>query len=212
MSAPGWRQRRRSSLAWAALAGALAVALLALALSTPPAQSAEAQCDATTRVTGLATALTLNREGYRRIDVSATGKAGISRRDGTSFVFPITRGQVNKDQLCGRIVHADSAGLAFTEGGKRLVFNGFVIDPDQRVLYADVEGRSEGEDRYDVPFMRLHIQPGDVLRGPGVLALNEVNVTLTAAAAHALNQKFDPNLFEAGMPMGKTYVMVHTEL
>ena len=58
MSAPGWRQTRRSALAWAALAGALAAALLALALSAPPAQSAER--NVTTPVTGGQTLLRLD--------------------------------------------------------------------------------------------------------------------------------------------------------
>jgi hypothetical protein len=44
------RQRWKSSLVWAAPAGALATALLALALSAPAAQSAER--GATTPVTG----------------------------------------------------------------------------------------------------------------------------------------------------------------
>jgi hypothetical protein len=106
----------------------LAAALLALALSALPAQSAERS--ATTPVTGgqtllrLAgdTAVVLTDAGVSiRATGPATGPAG-----STLFAFPVVGGEVNKDQLSGRIVH--SGGLAITAGGTTLVVKRFVIE------------------------------------------------------------------------------------
>ena len=134
MSAPGWRQTRRSALAWTALAGAFAAALLALALSAPPAQSAErsaAERSATTPVTGgytllkldAGTAAVLADAGVR---IEATGPA-IGPAGSTTFAFPIVGGEVNKKQLSGRIVH--SGGLAISAGNTKLVVKRFVSRP-----------------------------------------------------------------------------------
>ena len=120
-SASGWRQTRRSALAWTALAGAFAAALLALALSAPPAQSAERS--AATPVTGgytllkldAGTAAVLSDAG---VGIEATGPA-IGPAGSTTFAFPIVGGEVNKKQLSGRIVH--SGGLAITAGNTKLV-------------------------------------------------------------------------------------------
>jgi hypothetical protein len=207
MGASGWRQRRRSALAWTALAGAFAAALLALALSAPPAQSAERS--ATTPVTGgytllkldTGTAAVLSDAGIR---IEATGPA-IGPAGSTTFAFPIVGGEVNKKQLSGGIVH--SGGLAITAGNTRLVVKRFVIDLDRGVLTAKVAGAD-----VRIPLLRLGAVTGGVQASPGLLSLKDVNVRLTATAAQALNQTFNTDLFEAGLLIGKATVIARTGL
>jgi hypothetical protein len=207
MSVSGWRLTRRTALAWSTLAGALAAALLALALSAPPAQSAERS--AAVPVTGgytllkldAGTAAVLSDAG---VGIEATGPA-IGPAGSTTFAFPIVGGKVNKGQLGGRIVH--SGGLAITAGNTTLVVKRFVIDLDRGVLTAKVAGAG-----VRIPLLRLGAVTGGVQAPPGLLLLKDVNARLTATAAHALNQTFDTDLFEAGLPIGKATVIARTGL
>src|SRR5215213_4379143 len=96
MSVSGWRQTRRTALAWTTLAGALAAALLALALSAPPAQSAERS--ATTLVTGGQTLLKLDGDTAAvltdaGVSIRATGPA-TGPAGSTLFAFPVVGGEV----------------------------------------------------------------------------------------------------------------------
>jgi len=207
MSASGWRLTRRTALAWSTLAGALAAALLALALSAPPAQSAERS--AAVPVTGgytllkldAGTAAVLSDAG---VGIEATGPA-IGPAGSTTFAFPIVGGKVNKGQLGGRIVH--SGGLAITIGNTTLVVKRFVIDLDRGVLTAKVAGADAR-----IPLLRLGAATGGVQASPGLLLLKDVNARLTATAVHALNQTFDTDLFKAGLPIGKATVIARTGL
>ena len=205
MSAPGWRQTRRSALAWMALAGAFAAALLALALSAPPAQSAERSADnpGHRRVhpakLDAGTAAVLADAGVR---IKATGPA-IGPAGSTTFAFPIVGGEVNKKQLSGRIMH--SGGLAISAGNTKLVVKRFVVDLDRGVLTAKVAGAD-----VRIPLLRLGAVTGGVQASPGLLLLKDVNVRLSATAAQALNQTFNTDLFEAGLPIGKATVIART--
>jgi hypothetical protein len=194
-----------SAAALVALAGALACLLLAL--SAPPAQSAEQRRAATTPVTDGRTLLELDRGTAAAlsdagISVKATGSA-IGPAGSPVFAFPIVGGKVNKAQLSGRIVH--SGGLAFTGGGERLVVKRFVIDLKRGVLTAKVAGVGGR-----VPLLRLGTPTGGVQVAPGLLVLRGVNARLTSPAAGALNQTFDTDLFEAGLPIGKATVIART--
>jgi hypothetical protein len=197
-----------SAAALVALAGALvALACLVLALSAPPAQSAEQRRAATTPVTDGRTVLELDRGTAAAladagISVKATGPA-IGPAGSPVFAFPIVGGKVNKAQLSGRIVH--SGGLAFTGGGERLVVKRFVIDLGRGVLSAEVAGAG-----VRVPLLRLGAPTGGVQAAPGLLMLRGVNARLTAPAAGALNQTFDTDLFEAALPIGKATVIART--
>ena len=200
------RQTRRSSLAWVALAGALATALLALALSAPPAQSAERS--AATPVTGGQTLLRLDGDTAAvltdagvsiRATGPATGPAGSSL-----FAFPIAGGEVNKQQLSGRIVH--SGGLAITAGDTTLVVKRFVINLDTGYLTAKVAGAG-----VRIPLLRLGAVTGGVKAAPGILVLKDVNVRLTGTAADALNQTFNTNLFSGGLLIGQATVIASAQ-
>ena len=201
------RRTGMSAAALVALAGALALACLVLALSASPAQSAEQRRAATTPVTDGRTLLELDRGTAAAladagISVKATGPA-IGPAGSTVFAFPIVGGKVNKARLSGRIVH--SGGLAFTGGGERLVVQRFVIDLGRGVLTAKVAGAGGR-----VPLLRLGTPTGGVQVAPGLLVLKGVNARLSAPAAGALNQTFDTDLFEAGLPIGKATVIART--
>ncbi len=201
------RRTGMSAAALVALAGALALACLVLALSASPAQSAEQRRAATTPVTDGRTLLELDRGTAAAladagISVKATGPA-IGPAGSTVFAFPIVGGKVNKARLSGRIVH--SGGLAFTGGGERLVVQRFVIDLGRGVLTAKVAGAG-----VRVPLLRLGAPTGGVQVAPGLLVLRDVNARLSAPAAGALNQTFDTDLFEAGLPIGKATVIART--
>jgi hypothetical protein len=205
MSASDRRQMPRSAPAWAALAAAFAAALLALALSAPPAQSAERS--ATVPVTGGQTLLKLDSGTAAvltdaGVSIRATGPA-IGPAGSTVFAFPIVGGEVNKKQLSGRIVH--SGGLAITAGDTTLVVKRFVINLDTGLLTAKVAGTDTR-----IPLLRLGAVTGGVNSGPGVLALKGVNVRLTGTAASALNQTFDTDLFERGLLIGQATVIART--
>ena len=199
-------QRGMSSLAWTALAGALAAALLVLALSSQPAQSAVRS--ATTPVTGGKTLLALDSDTAAvltdaGISIRATGPA-IGPAGSPVFAFPIVGGEVNKKQLSGRIVH--SGGLAITAGGTTLVVKRFVIDLDTGFLTAKVAGAG-----VRIPLLRLGAVTGGVRAFPGVLVLSGVNVRLTGTAAGALNQTFNTDLFTGGLLLGKATVIATTK-
>jgi hypothetical protein len=207
ISASGWRQSRRTALAWTTLAGALAAALLALALSAPPAQSAE-QRSATTQVTGGqtllrldgATAAVLTDAG---VSIRATDPA-IGPAGSPLFAFPIVGGQLNKNQLSGRIAH--SGGLAISAGGTTLVLKRFVIDLDSGYLTAKVAGAG-----VRIPLLRLGAVTGGVKAAPGVVVFKDVNVRLTGTAAGALNQTFNTDLFSGGLLIGQATVIARTD-
>src|SRR3712207_754690 len=196
-----------SAAALVALAGAMALACVVLALSAPPAQSAEQRRAATTPVTDGRTVLELDGGtaavlADAGISVKATGPA-IGPAGSPVFAFPIVGGKVNKARLSGRIVH--SGGLAFTGRGERLVVKRFVIDLGRGVLTAEVAGAG-----VRVPLLRLGAPTGGVQVAPGLLVLKGVNARLSAQAAGALNQTFDTDLFEAGLPIGKATVIART--
>lgn len=192
-------------LAWAAIAGALALALLALTLTAPTAQ-ASAERSAATKVTGGQTLLKLDTGTAAAltgagVSVRATGPA-IGPAGSILFAFPIVGGEVNKNQLSGRIVH--SGGLAFTAGSTTVVVKNFVINLNSGRLTAEVAGAG-----VRIPLLKIG-DVGGVNVAPGILVLRDVETTLTPTAAAALNDAFDTDLFAGGLPIGKATVIAQT--
>ena len=193
-----------SAAALVTLASALALTLVALALSATPAQSTERNAN-TTSVSGGKTLLKLDPDtagalSDAGVKVEATGKATGPTGNGV-FRFPIVGGKVDKDPLGGRIVH--SGGLAFSADSERVEVRRFVIDLDRWVLTAEVAGAGQ---RIDL--LRLGAPEG-VKVGSERLVLRDINAKLTAQAAEALNEAFDTDLFEGGMLIGEATVLAH---
>jgi hypothetical protein len=198
------RQAGVSAAALVTLAGAMALALIALALSATPAQSAERNAN-TTQVIGGKTLLKLDKDTAAALSdagvkVEATGKATGPNGDGV-LRFPIVGVKVDKDPLGGRIVH--SGGLAFSTDSERVVVRRFVIDLDRGVLTAEVAGAGQ---RIDL--LRLGAPEG-VKVGSERLVLRDIDAKLTAQAAAALNEAFDTDLFEGGLLIGEATVLAH---
>ncbi len=192
-----------SAVALVTLASALALTLVALALSATPAQSAERNAN-TTQVSGGKTLLKLDADTAAALSdagvkVEATGKATGPTGNGV-FRFPIVGGKVDKDPLGGQIVH--SGGLAFSAGSERVVVQRFVIDLDRGVLTAEVAGTDQR-----IALLRLGAPKGGVKVSSERLVLKDVNAKLTAQAAAALNKRFDTELFEAGLLIGEVTVI-----
>jgi hypothetical protein len=191
-----------SAVALVTLASALALTLVALALSATPAQSAERNAN-TTQVNGGKTLLKLDPDtagalSDAGVKVEATGKATGPTGNGV-FRFPIVGDKVDKDPLGGQIVH--SGGLAFSAGSERVVVQSFVIDLDRSVLTAEVAGADQR-----IALLRLGAPKGGVKVSSERLVLKDVNAKLTAQAAGALNEAFDTDLFEKGLLIGEATV------
>ncbi len=193
-----------SAAALVTLASALALTLVALALSATPAQSTERNAN-TTQVSGGKTLLKLDADtadalSDAGVKVEATGKATGPTGNGV-FRFPIVAVKVDKDPLGGQIVH--SGGLAFSAGSERVVVQRFVIDLDRGVLTAEVAGADQR-----IALLDLGAPKGGVKVSSERLVLKDVNAKLTAQAAAALNEAFDTELFEAGLLIGVATVIV----
>jgi hypothetical protein len=83
-----------------------------------------------------------------------------------------------------------------------------VINLDRGVLTAKVAGTGVRR----IPLLRLGAITGGVQASPGLLVLKDVSLRLSAPWAQALNQKFDTDLFEAGLPFEKATVVASTGL
>ena len=201
---PGGGRAGISAVALMTLASALALTLVALALSATPAQSTERNV-ATTQVSGGKTLLKLDPDtagalSDAGVKVEATGKATGPTGNGV-FRFPIVGGKVDKDPLGGQIVH--SGGLAFSAGSERVVVQRFVIALDRGVLTAEVAGTNQR-----IALLDLGAPKGGVKVSSERLVLKDVNAKLTAQAAAALNEAFDTDLFEKGLLIGEATVIV----
>ncbi|HZB99843.1 MAG TPA: HtaA domain-containing protein [Gammaproteobacteria bacterium] len=201
---PGGGRAGMSAVALVTLASALALTLVALALSATPAQSAERNAN-TTQVSGGKTLLKLDPDtagalSDAGVKVEATGKATGPTGNGV-FRFPIVGGKVDKDPLGGQIVH--SGGLAFSAGSERVVVQRFVIDLDRGVLTAEVAGTNQR-----IALLDLGAPKGGVKVSSERLVLKDINAKLTAQAAGALNEAFDTELFEEGLLIGEATVIV----
>ena len=192
-----------SAVALVTLASALALTLVALALSATPAQSTERNAN-TTQVSGGKTLLKLDPDtagalSDAGVKVEATGKATGPTGNGV-FRFPIVGGKVDKDPLGGRIVH--SGGLAFSADSERVEVRRFVIDLDRSVLTAEVAGTNQR-----IALLDLGAPKGGVKVSSERLVLKDINAKLTAQAAAALNEAFDTDLFEKGLLIGEATVI-----
>ena len=190
-----------SAVALVTLASALALTLVALALSATPAQSTERNAT-TTQVNGGKTLLKLDPDtagalSDAGVKVEATGKATGPTANGV-FRFPIVGGKVDKDPLGGQVVH--SGGLAFSAGSERVVVQRFVIDLDRSVLTAEVAGTAQR-----IVLLKLG-DPEGAKVGSERLVLKDVNAKLAAQAAAALNKAFDTDLFKKGLLIGEATV------
>src|SRR5215212_11955746 len=180
-----------------------ALALLVLALSPTPAQSAERHNGKTVELSGGKTLLKIDKGtaaalSDASVKVEATGAAEGPTAKRPYFAFPIVGGKVEKDPLGGKIVH--SGGLSFSADSEKVVLKRFVIELDRGVLTAKVAGTGQR-----IALLRLGAPEGAKV-GSERIVLKGVDAKLSAQAAKALNEALDTKLFGSGLLIGEATV------
>jgi hypothetical protein len=194
-----------STPALVTLASAIAaLALVILALSPTPAQSAERHNGKTVELSGGKTLLKIDKGTAAALSdagvkVEATGAAEGPTAKRPYFAFPIVGGKVDKDPLGGKIVH--SGGLSFSADSEKVVVKRFVIELDRGALTAKVAGTGQR-----IALLRLGAPEGAKV-GAERIVLRGVDAKLTSQAAKALNEALDTDLFKGGLLIGEAKVI-----
>ena len=172
------------------LAGAAAVLLLAAA----PAAHAQTPLASGTTTLKLdsAVARTLSANGVRVRPISPA-RGGVS--------FPITGGSL--DGAAGTIEH--SGGLKFSAGGKSLSARSFRIKLARKSTLSAQVGKSR------VTLLNVDTKRARITRVGLDTRITRVRVSLTGAAAKALNATFSTHLFRAGLELGSVTVRATPE-
>jgi hypothetical protein len=167
------------------VAGAAVAALLAAA---PAAHAQNPLASGTTTLKlDSAVARTLSANGVRVRPISPA-RGNVS--------FPITGGRL--DGAAGTIEH--SGGLRFSAGGKSLSARSFRIRLGRTSTLSARVGNSR------VTLLRVDTRRARVTRVGLDTRITRVRVSLTAAAARALNTTFSTHLFRAGLELGSVTV------
>ena len=114
------------------------------------------------------------------------------------FTFPVTGGQVALSPLGGQVDH--SGGILFLNAanGKTIQVSQFIID----LTHADLTGIVNGNPAARVPLFNLVLSHAKLATGNHTVTASGIGVTLTAAAANALNTALGTSLFSAGLNLG----------
>jgi hypothetical protein len=192
------RRLLRLSLA-ATLVAALALVLVACGDDDDDAAATTTAASTTLSLTGESTTLALdpstaqvladNQIEVAPIDPATAGEDGIA--------FPITGGSVDSETLAGTIDH--SGGLTFSAGGTDLALTDFVIDTTAGTLTA-----TAGDAQ--VPVLDVDLTGLQRSDDMGTIVLEGITVSLSADGAAALNDTFNVDLFEEGLPIGDVTV------
>ncbi len=161
-------------------------ATLALAVA-PTAQAAHDPLagGTTTLKLDAAVAKALSGAGVRVAPV-APARAGVR--------FPITGGTLDSSTARGTINH--SGGLRFSAGGKSLTARSFTVKLGKRSTLSGRVGSSR------VTLLTLNTSSAKITRDGLDTRIRGVRVSLTAAAAKALNATFSTTLFKRGLRLG----------
>jgi len=114
------------------------------------------------------------------------------------FTFPVTGGWLNAAKLTGTIRHKGGILFADVPAGKQILVSDFVISVHQGVLTAEVNGNP----KVRVPLLRLSLAHAAIASGRHYVRISGIVVTLTGAAASALNATFGTSLFKPGLALG----------
>lgn len=114
--------------------------------------------------------------------------------------FPIAGGALDLATARGEVFH--DGGLSLTAGGTRVGLLDFVVDttPDDPVLTGLVT--VDGDLVARVPLFDLALLRSPELRKSGRLEIRDVELSLTAVAADALNEIFGVSAFFEGFEVG----------
>ena len=122
------------------------------------------------------------------------GGSGVTVR----FTFPVTGGWLNAAKLRGTIWH--KGGILFLDPatGKKIKVSAFIISVHQGVLTAEVNGNP----KVRVPLLRLSLAHATIHAGRHYVRISGIVLTLTRAAASALDGTFGTTLFTPGLELG----------
>ena len=114
------------------------------------------------------------------------------------FNFPVTGGWLNAAKLRGTIWH--KGGILFLDPatGKKIQVSAFIISVHQGVLTAEVNGNP----KVRVPLLRLSLAHATIHAGRHYVRISGIVLTLTKAAASALDGTFGTTLFTPGLKLG----------
>jgi hypothetical protein len=141
------------------------------------------------------------------LGVSATREFPAYLRGGVA-AFPIPTGEIDLSNAKGEIVH--SGGLNLTAGNLTVTLSSFVIDTTGAApkLTGIVKANDSVVGRITLFDLKLNAAPEakEYYGGITNIKISNVDVTLAAEAAAALNSAFKVSAFKAGIPIGKARV------
>jgi len=153
---------------------------------------------AVTTAPGVAAALLTNGivplatwPGSQSVQSPASGPA-------VRFTFPVTGGRVTLSPLGGTIDHRGGILFLNVKNGKKIEVSSFTID----LTHADLTGIVNGNPRARVPLFGLDLSHARLAAGKHIVTASGIGLTLTAAAAKALNAALGTKLFSAGLKLG----------
>lgn len=174
-------------------AGLVSLAALAVALFFAPAASANPIAGGSTALKldkGVANVLKKNK-----VSVSPIAPAKVQ---GGAISFPVTGGSLDPSTAVSNIRH--SGGLRFKAGKRQLVTRSFTVRTGaNNVLIAKVGKAS-------VPLLAIDLKKAKISRNGLGVTVSSVGVSLTGAAAQALNRTFKVKLFKKGLRLGSVVV------
>lgn len=185
--------REERGIARLAGAGIASLVALALVLFAAPAASANPIASGSTAVTldkRPAKKLKKNKIKVKRVKPAKVQKG--------SFVFPATGGKLKPtDPSTGVIRH--SGGLKFQKGKRKLVAKKFVIKVANGVVVAKVGGNN-------VRLLTVDLSKAKNSRDGFGITVRRVGLSLTGAAAKALNKTLKTRAFKKGLRLGHAVV------
>ncbi|CAN7486727.1 hypothetical protein LJR143_003149 [Pseudoxanthomonas sp. LjRoot143] len=131
-----------------------------------------------------------------------------ARLRGANAAFPIPGGELDLGNLKGEVDHA--GGLSLQAGGTQVNLSSYTIDTTGAapVLTGLVKVNDSVLGR--LPLFDITLVSAPIVRGlhsrAGSVQLNDVQLTLNADAAVALNTVFNVTAFQAGLPIGTARV------
>jgi hypothetical protein len=114
------------------------------------------------------------------------------------FTFPVTGGWLNAAKLRGTIWHKGGILFLAPATGKQILVSDFVISVHQGVLTAEVNGNPKAR----VALLRLSLAHAVIHAGRHYVKISGIVLTLTGAAARALDATFGTTLFTPGLKLG----------
>ncbi len=184
-------------------AGVVYSGIVAAALTLNPVASFAAPTETTKGGTttvalapGLLTSLTaLN------VRTSAVSPAKLKTQSGaTTATFPITTGQIDFGTMKAEIDHA--GGLAYTTATTRVTLTAFIVDATGATPVLTGLVTANGNLVGRIPLFNLNNAASTTSATPSTVTISHVAVTLTGAAATALNTAFGTSALVAGTPIG----------